>query len=179
MDQGALCTLVGEDPQPLRLAHLPTHEVSRASSLQIGHDMAAEDSSNSGSSVSVPKGEVPKFPIVGVGASAGGLEAFRHLLQLLPRDLGVAFVLIPHLAPEHRSMMAEILARETPMPVLEVHDEPVIEPNKVYVIPPNRTMLLVDRHLKLIPAEEPRSHPDRLILSSVRWPTIRAIMQSA
>jgi two-component system, chemotaxis family, CheB/CheR fusion protein len=120
--------------------------------------MANEDSSNSGSSVSVSKGEVPQFPIVGVGASAGGLEAFRHLLQALPRDLGMAFVLIPHLAPEHRSMMAEILARETPMPVLEVHDQPVIEPNRVYVIPPNRTMLLVNRHLKLIPAEEPRSH---------------------
>jgi two-component system, chemotaxis family, CheB/CheR fusion protein len=53
--------------------------------------------------------------------------------------------------------MAEILARETPMPVLEVHDEPLIEPNRVYVIPPNRTMLATDGHLKLIPAEEPRS----------------------
>jgi two-component system, chemotaxis family, CheB/CheR fusion protein len=60
--------------------------------------MATEDSSKSGSSVSESNAAIAKFPIVGVGASAGGLEAFRHLLRALPRDLGMAFVLIPHLA---------------------------------------------------------------------------------
>ncbi len=112
--------------------------------------MAVEDSSKPYAS----EVETTRFPIVGIGASAGGLVAFKQLLQALPTDLGMAFVLIPHLAPEHRSLMAEILSRETPMPVLEVHDEPLIEHNKVYVIPPNRTMLLANGHLKLVPREE-------------------------
>jgi two-component system CheB/CheR fusion protein len=100
-----------------------------------------------------PEDDTYKFPIVGVGASAGGLEAFKQLLKVLPPDLGMAFVLVPHLAPEHRSLMAEILARETLMSILEVTDEPRIEPDHIYVIPPNRTMLLTDGHLKLVPRE--------------------------
>jgi two-component system, chemotaxis family, CheB/CheR fusion protein len=55
-----------------------------------------------------PEGDTIKFPIVGVGASASGLEAFKQLLKVLPADLGMAFVLVPHFAPEHRSLMAEI-----------------------------------------------------------------------
>src|SRR5260370_37073584 len=98
--------------------------------------MAVEDSSKPGAASEV---EATRFPIVGIGASAGGLEAFKQLLQALPTDLGMAFVLIPHLPPEHRSLMAEILSRDTPMPVLEVHDDPLIERNQVYVIPANRT----------------------------------------
>src|SRR5260370_38921218 len=112
---------------------------------------AVEDSSNPGAAAEV---ESTRFPIVGIGASGGGLEAFKQLLQALPTDLGMAFVLIPHLAPEHRSLMAEILSRETPMPVLEVHDEQLIERNKVYVIPPNRTLLLANGHLKFGPPQE-------------------------
>ena len=115
--------------------------------------MASEDSSNSGPSVSVAKDKAPKFPIVGIGASAGGLEAFNRLFEALPPDLGMAFVLIPHLDPEHRSLMPEILTRVTSMPVMQVTDEPLIERNHVYVIPPNRTMLLTDGHLKLVPRE--------------------------
>ena len=118
--------------------------------------MAIEDSSNTGAGVAVSKEQVSKFPIVGVGASAGGLEALKELLQELPADLDMAFVLIPHLNPEHRSLMAEILARVTSMPVIEVKDEPLIERNHVYVIPPNRTMLLSDGHLKLVPREAVR-----------------------
>ncbi|HET6574058.1 MAG TPA: chemotaxis protein CheB [Fimbriiglobus sp.] len=103
-----------------------------------------------------PKSETPAFPIVGVGASAGGLEAYQHLLRALPADTGMAFVLVQHLAPEHQSMLAEILGRSTAMPVIEVHDEPRVEPNHVYVIPPNRTMLMTDGHLKLVPRSEVR-----------------------
>jgi two-component system, chemotaxis family, CheB/CheR fusion protein len=112
--------------------------------------MATDDSSNS---ISFPRIEVPKFPIVGVGASAGGLQALKQLLLALPLDLDRAFVLIPHSDPEHRSLMAEILTRVTLMPVMEVNDEPLIERNHVYVIPPNRTMLLTEGHLKLVPRE--------------------------
>jgi PAS domain S-box-containing protein len=102
------------------------------------------------------KSENPVFPIVGIGASAGGLEAYTQLLRALPADSGMAFVLVQHLAPEHESMLAEILARATAMPVTEVHDEPRVQPNCVYVIPPNRTMLLTEGHLKLVPRAEIR-----------------------
>ena len=82
------------------------------------------------------------FAIVGVGASAGGLEAFTQLLQGLPPDTGMAFVLVQHLDPRHPSMLAEILSRVTSMPVSEVHDEPLVEPNHVYIIPPARNMII-------------------------------------
>ncbi|MGH7779032.1 MAG: CheR family methyltransferase [Candidatus Binataceae bacterium] len=122
--------------------------------------MANEDSTHSGVlPISVAKDQIPKFPIVGIGASAGGLEAFKLLFQALPPDLGMAFVLIPHLDPEHSSLMPEILTRMTSMPVTQVTDELQIERNHVYVIPPNRTMLLVNGHLKLMPREGLRGQP--------------------
>jgi two-component system CheB/CheR fusion protein len=102
--------------------------------------MANEDASNSGPDGSYLRDfEIGRFPIVGIGASAGGLDAFKRLLQALPAQPDMAFVLIPHLDPEHRSLMAEILTRVSALPVLEVNDEPLIERNHVYVIPPNRT----------------------------------------
>ncbi len=97
-------------------------------------------------------GEAP-FPIVGVGASAGGLEAFTQLLEALPPDTGIGFVLVQHLAPSHASALAEILARATTMPVMEVHDEATVEPNHVYVIPPARSMIIVHGTLQLLPRE--------------------------
>ena len=80
------------------------------------------------------------FPIVGIGASAGGLEAFTSLLKHLPNDTGMAFVLVQHLDPTHASALTEILSRATAMPVTEVRDGMRIEPNHVYVIPPNTNM---------------------------------------
>ncbi len=93
------------------------------------------------------------FPIVGVGASAGGLEAFTQLLTALPCDTGMAFVLVQHLAPTHASALAEILSRATKMPVTEVQDEPTVEPNHVYVIPPARSMVIAGDTLQLLPRE--------------------------
>ena len=93
------------------------------------------------------------FPVVGVGASAGGLEAFTQLLKALPADTGMAFVLVQHLAPSHASALAEILSRATQMPVTEVRDEPIVEPNHVYVIPPDRSMIIVHGALQLLPRE--------------------------
>ncbi len=83
------------------------------------------------------------FPIVGVGASAGGLTAFRRLLGHLPADIGMAFVIVQHLHPKRKSALVELLASETKLPVLEAQDGLAVEPNHVYVIPPN-TMLTVD-----------------------------------
>ncbi|BBD68162.1 signal transduction histidine hinase [Nostoc commune NIES-4072] len=94
------------------------------------------------------------FPIVGIAASAGGLEAFTQLLKYLLTDTGMAFVLIQHLDPNHKSLLSEILARTTQMPVTEVQDGVTIEPNKVYVIPPNTKMMLSGGVLQLSPREK-------------------------
>ncbi|MDB5988509.1 MAG: luxQ [Nevskia sp.] len=93
------------------------------------------------------------FPIVGVGASAGGLEAFTQLLKALPVDTGMAFVLVQHLAPTHASALAEILSRATKMPVTEVAAANVVEPNHVYVIPPGQCMAIAGGTLQLVGRE--------------------------
>src|SRR5688572_18488007 len=80
------------------------------------------------------------FPIVGLGASAGGLDAFTQLLKHLPADTGMGFVLVQHLDPTHDSGLTEILSRATAMRVQEVTDDLRVEPNQVYVIPPNTCM---------------------------------------
>lgn len=80
--------------------------------------------------------------VVGVGASAGGLEALMTLLDGLPPESGMAFVVIQHLAPTHKSMLVEILARHTSMPVAQAIDGMQIEPNHVYIIPPKAVAVL-------------------------------------
>src|SRR5881394_3893732 len=109
------------------------------------------------------------FPVVCVGASAGGLEAFTYLLAATPADTGMAFVLVSHLSPSHASHLAEILSRATRMPVEEVKDEPRVQPNRVYVIPPDRSMIIGDGVLKLLPRREVRGqhHPVDLFLESL------------
>lgn len=99
------------------------------------------------------------FPIVAVGASAGGLEAFTRLLQHLPPDTGMAFVLIQHLAPQHGSMLASLLVRATAMPVMEAHHDAPVESNHVYIIPPNTLMSIALGVLKLAPRPEERGSP--------------------
>ena len=96
------------------------------------------------------------FPIVGVGASAGGLEAFTKLLQNLQPDSGMAFVLIQHLDPNHPSALTELLSRETSMPVKEATEGMVIMPNQVYVIPPNANLALLHGILHLMPRIQER-----------------------
>jgi two-component system, chemotaxis family, CheB/CheR fusion protein len=88
--------------------------------------------------------------VVGIGASAGGLEAFESFLSNLPKNTGLAFVLIQHLDPTHRSILTDLLAKYTPMPVREVKDGMLVEPNNVYVIPPNRDMGILDGRLYLM-----------------------------
>ncbi|WP_411281503.1 chemotaxis protein CheB, partial [Gemmatimonas sp.] len=92
-----------------------------------------------------------RYPIVGVGASAGGLEAFQELLRALPVDTGMGFVLVQHLDPVHESALTQLLARASTMPVFEVTQNMPVEPNTVYVIPPNVQMAIVGGVLKLTP----------------------------
>ena len=91
------------------------------------------------------------FPIVGIGASAGGLEAFTELLHHLPQTTGMAFVLVQHLDPTHGSVLREILSRTTKIPVIEVSDAMTVERDHVYVIPPNTNMALEGGTLRLMP----------------------------
>jgi len=97
-----------------------------------------------------------KFPIVGIGASAGGLEASTVLLKAVPNNLGMAFVLVPHLDPARESAFSEILSRVTKMPVLDAKDRTRVEPNHVYVIPPNYEMTILDGVLQLAHSGEHR-----------------------
>jgi two-component system CheB/CheR fusion protein len=96
------------------------------------------------------------FPIVGVGASAGGLEAFTQLLKHLPVDTGMGFVLVQYLDPAHESALASILGKATLMPVREVSNDMRIQPNHVYVIPPNANLTVADGVLKLQPRSQNR-----------------------
>jgi two-component system CheB/CheR fusion protein len=91
------------------------------------------------------------FPIVGVGASAGGLEAFTQLLEELPSDTGMAFVLIQHLDATHASFLADALAKTSEMPISQAVDGERVEPNHVYVIPPNADLAILHGALTLLP----------------------------
>ncbi len=100
------------------------------------------------------------FPVVGVGASAGGLAAFETFFSGLPKDKdpGMAFVLVQHLAPDHQSLLAELVRRYTRMEVFEVKDGMAIRPNCVYTIPPNRDLALLNGALQLLEPAEPHGH---------------------
>jgi len=91
------------------------------------------------------------FPIVGVGASAGGIEAFTQLLEHMPANTGMAFVLVQHLDPTHASQLTEILSRKTAMPIQEIHGDTPVEPNHVYVMPPSENLTIVGGILKTVP----------------------------
>ncbi len=90
------------------------------------------------------------FPIIGIGASAGGLDAFAKFLTAMPANSGMASVLVQHLDPSHASNMVELLRRYTKMPVSEATDEVRLEPDHIYMIPPNRTMTITGRNLRLL-----------------------------
>ena len=106
---------------------------------------AASDQEETTGAVATP----PDFPIVGIGASAGGLEAFDVFFRACPMDTGLGFVLVPHLDPGHVSLLTEILQRSTAMPVVEALNQIAVEPNHVYVIPPNREMAILGGVLQL------------------------------
>ncbi|PKQ44770.1 chemotaxis protein CheB [Confluentibacter flavum] len=112
--------------------------------------------SNSIKKKSSPKKEVKEnsFPVVAIGASAGGLEAMIELLTYLPSNTGMAFIYVQHLSPDHKSMLTEILSNKTAMKVQEIDDMDKIKPNNVFVIPYNKGIEVTDGHIKLIPRSE-------------------------
>ena len=87
--------------------------------------------------------------VVGIGASAGGLEALQQFLTFLPGDTGMAFVIIQHLSPDHKSLLADILSKDTTMPVVEAEDGMRVERNHIYMIPPKYNLEIVSDILRL------------------------------
>ncbi|MCW8945412.1 MAG: SAM-dependent methyltransferase, partial [Sedimenticola sp.] len=116
--------------------HLPETALTQAGSIQQDNDKC--------------------FSIVGIGASAGGLEAFEQFFRSMPSGSGLSFVLVSHLDPSHASLLTEILQRTTTIPVLEAQDQMRVVPNHVYVIPPNRDMAIFHGTLQLSLPEVPR-----------------------
>jgi len=107
-----------------------------------------------GSKKALPEQHSINFPVVGVGASAGGLDAFRKFLRNIPSNSGMAYVLVQHLAPAHESILTEILARETELSVHEIADDINIAPNHIYIIPENKMLTVYDGKLKLDPRDK-------------------------
>ena len=103
---------------------------------------------------SQPPATIQNFPIVGVGASAGGLDAFKRLLTAIPKDSGMAYVLVQHLDPSHESILPEILQRVTKLPVHEITDDIHLAPDHVYIIPSNKILTSTDGVLQLAPREK-------------------------
>ena len=91
-----------------------------------------------------------EFYVVGIGASAGGLEALEQFFTNMHPDTCMSFVLIQHLDPTHKSILCELISRYTKMAVLEVEDGMVIQPNTVYIIPPNHYMAILNGKLLLL-----------------------------
>jgi two-component system CheB/CheR fusion protein len=124
----------------------------RRTALPVSSDAYTRDDSRAAGS----------FPIVGVGASAGGLEAFSALLKHVPLDTGMGFVLVQHLDPVHDSALTQLLSRATSLPVHEVTNNLRVEPNHVYVIPPNTNLSIDAGVLTLCPRPKTRT-PHRSI----------------
>jgi two-component system CheB/CheR fusion protein len=124
----------------------------------LGKDVSGGDKGGKKESNISRPAEGKIFPIVGIGASAGGLEAFTHLLSHLPNNPGMALVFIQHLAPQHESALTGLLARATRTPVTEVKDGMVVEPDRVYVIPPNTNMVIQKGRLYLMPRTPDQQH---------------------
>ncbi|MGH7125584.1 MAG: chemotaxis protein CheB, partial [Stellaceae bacterium] len=95
----------------------------------------------------------PAKPIVGIGGSAGAISALKQFIRAVPADSGLAFVVVVHLHPEHKSMLPEILGQDARVPVLTAEDALPVEPNKIYVIPPNASLSIERGRLRLAPAK--------------------------
>jgi len=108
----------------------------------------------------VPTLPPSNFPIVGIGASAGGLAAIEAFFSGMPADIdpGMAFVLVQHLDPDHKSILTELIQRTTRMQVFQVKDGMLVQPNCVYIIPPNRDMAFLNGTLQLLEPAAPRGH---------------------
>ncbi|MEQ1798517.1 MAG: chemotaxis protein CheB [Lacibacter sp.] len=118
-----------------------------------------------------------QFPVVGIGASAGGLDAFKKLLRAIPEDSGMAFVLVQHLDPKHESLLPELLQKVTKIPVLEISDDIKVEPDHIYIIPSNKMMIANDGVLQLSPRPE-KSRNERNLPIDLFFTSLAEVHQS-
>ena len=109
------------------------------------------------------------FPVVGIGASAGGLDTFKRLLKAIPENSGMAYILVQHMDPSHESILADLLQRVTKIPVLEVTDNIKVAPDHIYIIPSNKLLTASDGVLKLSsrPPKHLRNMPIDLFFASL------------
>ncbi|RYD30841.1 MAG: hypothetical protein EOP86_19170, partial [Verrucomicrobiaceae bacterium] len=98
---------------------------------------------------SVPAHGYHRRQVVGLGGSAGSLRALQGFFEKMPADTGMTFVVVTHLAPDHESLLADILQRSTSMPVVQVDRRVKVEADTVYVIPPSKHLRMMDGHLEL------------------------------
>jgi two-component system CheB/CheR fusion protein len=117
---------------------------------------APEVTPESGEPEPASSGASSAFPVVGIGASAGGLEALELFLKNVPEHSGMAYVVVQHLDPKHKGAMVELLQRASKMRVVEVEDRQKVEPDCVFVIPPNKDMSILHGVLHLLPQTSPR-----------------------
>ncbi len=117
--------------------------------MEDAHRVEDTPSTSPSSTDATPPAATGAFPIVGLGASAGGLEAFKQFFTHTPPDSGMAFVLVQHLDPTQESLLVDLIQRTTRMPVSQAREGIAVAPNHVYVIPPNRDMTLHEGHLHL------------------------------
>jgi len=126
------------------MAKKPAKRISRKTNPQkkSRHEEAVKSEPADLTVTKEQKSEVADLPIVGIGASAGGLEAFERFFSKMPDDCGIAFVLVSHFAPSYKSLMPDLLKKYTKMDVYQVEDGMEVKPNTIYIIPPNKDIIL-------------------------------------
>src|SRR6266446_9121267 len=97
---------------------------------------------NSAGTTPQAEGSPARFRVVGIGASAGGLESLEQFFKNLPPNPGMAFVVVQHLSPDFRSVMDELLARHSDLPIQQAEHDIEVEPNRVYLMPPKKEMVI-------------------------------------
>lgn len=118
-----------------------------------------------------------EFPVVGIGASAGGLEAFTKFLKAIPVDSGMAYVLVQHLDPDHHSVLPSLLQKVTSIPVHEISDEVKVEPDNIYILPSNKMLVANDGILELTPRPPKRKNEPNLPID-LFFSSLAAVHQS-
>ncbi len=136
--------------------HAQKKDRNKEKRIKSNKDKIGAAAAPSGHQASMGKMSDRSFPIAGIGASAGGLEAIEQFFTHMPADAGIAFIVIPHLDPSHASMMTDLIRRFTKMAVAEAGDGMQVEPDHVYVIPPNRNMAIFHKALHLSMPGAPR-----------------------
>jgi two-component system CheB/CheR fusion protein len=134
----------------------PSSKASEVRAARLVEEQQAPAPAPEAHAAEVGRKEALPFSIVGIGASAGGLEALEQFLSHVPKRSGMAYVVIQHLDPKYKGAMVELLQHKCEMPVVEATDRQKVEPNRVYIIPPNKDMSVLHGMLHLMPQMAPR-----------------------